>query len=307
MKVFDLHCDTLSVCLENKAELYENNFQLDIKRGIKNEEYIQTFACFVPDNLRGDAAYDYFLRERSVLTAAIEKHDEITWYNSDKPIKKNHCHAILSIEGGCVIKGDVSLIPKIKNLGVSIFGMVWNGDNELASGIGGSENGLTEIGRAAVRELEKNNIIVDISHLNVRGTDELLEMAEKPPVATHSNSFSICGSRRNLQDYQIKKLIDKQGLCGINFYPAFINNTNECELDEFKPHIDNFLSLGGEDILALGSDFDGASMPHEMQGAEGLYRLYENVVKWYGDAVADKIFFENAKRFIDKNLRIAAE
>lgn len=302
MKAVDLHCDTLSVCLSRGGDLISNNFQLDVTRLCRQDGHIQVFACFLSDEWRGEAAYDYFLAQYAILKATIEKSDLISWYGFDGKMQPHHCHALVSVEGGHAIHGDISLIPKLKELGISFFTLVWNGDNELGCGARGGSDGLTEIGRQAVMELQKEDIVVDVSHLNERGIDEVLYLAEKPIAATHSNSRSICENRRNLTDEQLKKLFSGKGICGLNYYPVFINGKDDCGLDDIRRHTDKMLALGGESCLALGSDFDGADMPSFLLNCSGLYILYENMVKWYGEAVADKIFYGNAQSFIDKNL-----
>lgn len=109
-----------------------------------------------------------------------------------------------------------------------------------------------------MKELEKNRIVIDVSHLNTLGFWDLCEIAERPFLATHSNCFEICPHKRNLDDLQIREIIRRKGLIGINFYPIFINGESDASFQEIRRHIRHILSLGGEDVIAVGSDFDGA-------------------------------------------------
>lgn len=299
MKIFDLHCDTVSACLANGKSLLENDLQLDLMRGKGFESWIQVFAFFVETKLGGsEDAYQHFLKQLSLFTRELEAHsDMLTLYEPNIATTPYKCNAILAIEGGHVLNSKLSRISELKKLGISILTLVWNGDNEIACGIGGSDSGITEFGKAAIAELEKNSITVDISHLNEKGIEDVFNLAKKPIVATHSNARNVHDTPRNLYDYQLKYLIENNGLCGFNFYPPFVTGNEDYTLDDMKRHLDHILSLGGENILAIGSDFDGASMPTFLRDITGLYSLYNNVVEWYGNQIADKIFYDNGSGF----------
>lgn len=305
MKLFDLHCDTVTGCLDSNKELYKNDIHLDLERGNKLGTWVQVFAFWLDTKYKKDDAYNRFLKQRGLLMDTIKNHpDMIELYHTGNKVKDGKCSALMAVEGGHVLGGKLERIKTLKELGISLLTLVWNCDNEIACGVKGSDKGLTDFGREAVAELERNNIIVDISHLNVKGIDEVFKIATKPIVATHSNSRFINEHKRNLHDYQLKYLIEHKGLCGINYFPEFINGKEDCTLDDFKRHIDHILTLGGEDILALGSDFDGAPMPTFLTGIDTLYILYNNVVKWYGKKLADKLFYDNARQFIENNVKV---
>lgn len=305
MDIFDLHCDTITECFTNKLSLLENNIDLDLKRGKNFKYWVQVFAVWIDDIYKGDNAFEYFLNSREYFLNEVSKHsDSIVLYKTGKDLIENCCNAILSIEGGHVLGGDISKVKKIYDLGVRFLTLVWNGDNEIGSGIKGSGDGLSGFGKDLVLELENYGIIIDISHLNQNGVDDVMSLAKRPLVATHSNAIDICSHKRNLNNEQINYLIKTKGLCGINFYPTFLTDEATCEFINIHSHIEHFLSLGGKDILSLGSDFDGAPMPYFLKGIESLELLYDNIVNWYGDNIAKKIFFENAMIFTKNNIVI---
>ncbi|MEG0691509.1 MAG: membrane dipeptidase [Oscillospiraceae bacterium] len=303
MRLFDLHCDTITECLDKGKSLVTNDLQLDLERGNQLGTWVQVFACWLDTKYVKEDAYNRFLQQRALLLHEIDNHpNQIGLYHTGTQVTQHKCLAILSVEGGHVLGGKLEHIQDLKELGVSFLTLVWNGDNEIGCGAKGSDRGLTSFGREAVAELENRNIIIDISHLNEKGTEDVFGLVKKPLVATHSNSRLIHDNKRNLYDEQIRYLIANDGLCGFNYYPVFVNGKEDCTIDEFKRHLDHILSIGGEDILSLGSDFDGASMPSFLKGIDSLYIFYGNVLKWYGEKVADKLFYENAKRFVDENI-----
>lgn len=302
---FDLHCDTLSACAANGKELYQNDFQIDLLRGTAMADggsgWTQVFACFLPDALSVNEAWELFLKQREVLLNAIKSYPEQISFGMNTP-----CRAILSVEGGRLIGHDMERIHTLSDMGVSFLTLVWNGENDIASGTSsdGSNNGLTSFGKEAVPVFEECGITVDISHLSDKGIDDVFSLSKKPVAATHSNSRAVCNVKRNLTDEHIRQLVKTNGLCGINYYPPFIKNGaadgGDYEPSDMQRQIDHILSLGGENILALGSDFDGASMPSFIKDITGLYRLYSYVVEWYDKSVADKLFYQNATNFYQK-------
>ncbi|MEG2814510.1 MAG: membrane dipeptidase, partial [Oscillospiraceae bacterium] len=306
---FDLHCDTACEIEKNKKNLFENDLQISLynSKGIK--KYVQTFAFWIDDCYNNNEAYQNFLKQYDYLTNQMQKYSEhICKYNLDNEPKKNteinffsktkkfqdnKCNVIFSIEGGRVLGGKIENISRIKAKGISLLTLVWNGDNELGSGIRGSDNPLSDFGKQCVTELENQNIIVDVSHLNKKGFYDVCEKATKPFVATHSNASEIFLHKRNLDDDQLKQIIDRKGLVGINFYPQFINGKTDCNFQEILRHIDHILVKGGENILAIGSDFDGAPMPFDINNINKIPNFYQAVMESFGKNLAEKIFFYN--------------
>lgn len=309
-RVFDLHCDTLSRCLDTKELLFQNGGQLDGARisGV-NVPWVQTFACFIESECRGEAAFQRFLSMQRLLCKTLESDPaHFVLYDPDKTPEKGVCTAVLSVEGGTAIGGDIRNIEVMASLGVRFFTLVWNGSNELAHGIGGEEKGLTPFGRDCLKELLRVGIVPDISHLNDFGIDDVFSQTDAPVIATHSNLRAVCSHPRNLTDAQFKELVRRRGLCGLNFYPLFVTGEKHdpYAYDALRRHLDRMLFLGGERIVALGSDFDGALMPPCLSSAERLVTLYEAVVKWYGESLADRLFYGNAADFMQKHGGLAA-
>ena len=138
---------------------------------------------------------------------------------------------------------------------------------------------------------------MDVSHLNEPSFWELCDFAEKPFIATHSNAKAVCNHPRNLTDDQIIEIRNRKGLIGLNFYLDFLAERTPVIMQNLFQHIGHFLNLGCQDVLAIGSDFDGATVPEWLCGIETVANLYENMVEYYGRDIANKIYFENAQNF----------
>lgn len=305
MRIFDLHSDTLRRCMDTGEALGENSGQLDLKRGNSLGEWVQTFACFLSSQEEGEEAFQRFLGMRKILMDALSAYPEqLELWSPDKEPTPNVCQAVLSIEGGQALAGKIDNVSLFRKMGVRFLTLVWNGDNELASGsVGGMNRGLTAFGEQCLYEMERCGIIVDISHLNDLGIADVFSIATRPVMATHSNLRSVQNHPRNLTEEQFSFLAAHGGLCGLNFYPAFVNGEADYAPEAFHRHLDRMLCLGGAHTVALGSDFDGADMPSFLKDVTGLYTLYSNVVEWYGEEVADQLFYRNAAEFTRRNLQ----
>lgn len=299
MRYFDLHCDTLNECRKGKISLLRNDYDVSVERGMLFDQWVQTFATFVHDDCRGVKAYRRFLDQVKILQEALAESDKIVLYDPNH-VREGVCNAILSVENGAALGGKLERIGEFKELGVRILSLTWNGENELAGGVD-SEIGLTALGKKAVKELEANQIVIDVSHLNNIGFWELCEIAERPFIATHSNCFDICPHKRNLDDLQIQEIIRRKGLIGINFYPIFINGESDASFQELRAHIRHIVDLGGEDVIAVGSDFDGAVALSRLNCIEKIPHWHQNLNKHFAPELVDKIIFKNAQRFFEEN------
>ncbi len=300
MHHFDLHCDTLNECRKGKASLIHNDYNVSVERGMLFDRWVQTFAAFVHDDCRGVKAYRRFLAQVKVLQDAFAESDKIVPYDP-KNVREGVCNAMLSVENGAALGGKLERIPEFRELGVRILSLTWNGENELAGGAD-SETGLTALGKKAVKELEANRIVIDVSHLNNISFWELCEIAQRPFIATHSNCFDLCPHKRNLDDLQIQEIIRRKGLIGVNFYPIFINGESDASFQELRAHIRHIVALGGEDVIAVGSDFDGAAALSRLNRIEKVSDWHENLSKHFDPEFVDKITFKNAQRFFEENL-----
>ena len=184
--------------------------------------------------------------------------------------------------------------------------LTWNGENELGSGAD-MPGGLTPRGVKAVEACEDAGIIIDVSHLNDRGFGQMADLARRPFVASHSNARAVCNHRRNLTDEQFMRIVAAKGLVGLNFCTHFLSEEiADPPFSCLAAHIEHFLSLGGEQTLALGSDYDGTDVPSWLDPARKVEDLYQLVCGAFGQALANRLFFENALDFM-KRYELAGE
>jgi membrane dipeptidase len=148
--------------------------------------------------------------------------------------------------------------------------------------------------------MNRLNIIVDVSHLSEAGFWDVAAKAQKPFVATHSDSKALQNHKRNLSDGQFQEIVRGGGLVGLNFYKGFLGGNESME--EILRHAEHFLSLGGEKALAIGSDFDGCELAGGIRNIGDMDKLYEAMCGRFGNDIAGNIFYNNAYRFFTENL-----
>lgn len=306
MQLFDLHCDTLYRAYTEKSTLFNDSFHISFNKSKGISPYIQCLAVWIPDEYRGENAKNLFLGCAEKLKEQIEGTDIkqcITKTDIESVTAKNGTGVILTVEGGAVLEGKIENIKLLKKYGVKMMTLTWNGKNELGDGIGEeNDSGLSDFGKTAVKELEKNDIIIDVSHAGIKMFYDVAEIAEKPFCASHSNSKTVTPHRRNLTDEQFSIIKNSGGLAGLNFCRDFLNKiATNAEMYDIIKNAEHFLSLGGEKTLALGGDFDGADIPHDMSGLKSMPKLYELFLKYYNQSLVDDIFFNNAFNFFRNN------
>ncbi|MDF2680889.1 MAG: putative dipeptidase [Brevibacillus sp.] len=168
---------------------------------------------------------------------------------------------ILSLEGAEPLHNDLSLLRVFYELGVRMMGLVWSRRNFAGDGSffapvrEGKKGGITDFGVRLIEEAEKLGIVIDVSHLNDEGFWDVMEVSEKPVIASHSNSRSLVQTMRNLTDDQIKAIALKEGLIGLNAFSMFTANSGaEATLERLIDHVDYMKNLVGAKYIGLGLD-----------------------------------------------------
>lgn len=325
LKIFDLHCDTLdALCMQDvepfKSQLTvgaggdvaHNDLALAIDRMTKAAPggWTQCYAVWVPDDLQHTpyTPLEFYRHVRDYFKAqSVQNSCSLAATTDTRSAALSHAWgsvaALLTVENASPLGTDLGVVEEFAADGVKMVTLTWNGQNSLGSGNTTLE-GLSSFGKQAIHAFEKNKIIVDVSHLNDAGFRDVLDVAQRPFVATHSNSRVICGHPRNLTDEQFIEIRDRGGLVGITYCPSFIADApqgKEVSFDQLSFHIDHFLNLDGALTLALGSDFDGCDCPSWIHAAENIPAFYVAVAERFGKDIADRMFYQNAQDFFQKN------
>ena len=157
------------------------------------------------------------------------------------------------IEGGHAIQDDLAALRMFHELGVRYMTLTWNNTNNWADGILDEprHDGLNDLGREIVREMNRLGIIVDISHVSVKTFWDAMEVTSKPVMASHSSALAICKHPRNMNDDQLRAVAANNGVVSVNFAPAFVSESHRLAAEE----------LGGrhkEDVAELEAGWSGS-------------------------------------------------
>jgi membrane dipeptidase len=140
---------------------------------------------------------------------------------------------------------------------------------------------LPKLGFELIENMEEAGLIVDLAHMAERSFVDAVGACKKPPIVSHTGVVGVKPSWRNLSDYEIKCIADKNGVIGVIFHPGFLARWPVASLDCIVSHIKYLLKLAGDDVVALGSDFDGwvMSMPTDLRDVSHMPRLTERLLR----------------------------
>ncbi len=218
--------------------------------------------------------------------------------------------AVLHFEGAEAIDPRLDALLVFYQAGLRSVGIVWSRPNAFGYGVPfdfprspDTGPGLTPAGKDLVRACNELGILVDISHLNEKGFWDVVRLSDAPLVATHSGAHALCPSARNLTDAQLDAIGETGGLIGVNFHVGFLRADGqedpETPITDIVRHIDHIAGRIGVEHVALGSDFDGATMPQELGDVSRLPRLMAALrAQGYGEADLAKITHQNWVRIL---------
>lgn len=294
----DMHCDTLTA---------EGNLQATYERHKQGGCYLQCFAAFL------------FRPDGSLYRRALSLFDKFDGWCRDfglnhvkraSDLKENTVNAVLTVEEGGAIDGDLNKLDEFYARGVRMMTLTWNFPNRLGypnlsdytgrpAGSRETKNGLTDFGRSVVSRMKELGMIVDVSH----GSDKLVSdvkevMGDTPFVASHSNAASVLPHPRNLTDEQIRLIAESGGVVGLSFSAEHLSQdrTREGLRAAALAHAKAILNAGGEDVLALGSDFDGIPENAFLRSPADVPQLLSDFEKAFGSRITQKIAKDNFLR-----------
>jgi len=326
MKYIDLHSDTLAQAfLKGKESINEfPEAMVDVKRLHKAGALAQFFAIFMlPDGEEertgvvipeDDAYIDALIK---VLENTIrENPTQLAMARNVSEMEMNHqagkVSAFLTIEDGRSVDGKMEKLESYYDKGVRLLSLTWNFEN--CFGAPNSTNaeimkkGLTPFGKDAVKRMEELGMLVDVSHLSDGGFYDVADILNVPFVASHSNCRELTNHPRNLTNEMIRILGNKGGVAGINFFARFLNDKQEqldSRIQDMILHMKHLMTYGGEDIIAIGSDFDGISGNQFEVGSPLQMELLFDAMKKEGftERQIDKFAYENAVRVMREVLK----
>jgi len=262
--IVDGHCDSiLETAKDIRSLAMQSNIgHLDFPR-LRGTVNLQFMALFIESIYKPYGSLLRTLELLDIMKREIANVDFVEVVLNQKNIETfspSLVKVLLSIEGGEALAGNLAVLRCLFELGIRSITLTWNQRNEIGDGCGEDPlgKGLSRFGREVVREMNNLGMVIDVSHLAKKSFWDVLELSEKPIIASHSCCQAIASHPRNLTDQQLKAIAEAGGVVGINFYPNFLKNeTTPAKIDDVVHHIVHASEIMGTEHVGLGSDFDG--------------------------------------------------
>lgn len=332
MNYIDMHCDTLAkaAAQQKKTAGELRNTMVDAKRLHQCGAKAQFFAMFLQQKREenwSDPGLAYTEKNNLWYTdAEIRKQMQDMYevyqntmetcsdiiapaYNYEglqSNWQQKKVSAFLTVENGCVVDGKMERLEQLYQMGVRLITLTWNDDNcfghSHAKDAGRMQLGLTPFGKEAVTYMTERGILVDVSHLSDGGFYDVAELVKKPFVASHSNCRELAPATRNLTDDMIRILAEHGGVCGLNFYPPFLNTDpvdKVSRIERMCEHVKHLVNVGGIECVGIGTDFDGIEGNLEIADCMEMEKLFDALQKkGFCEDDIERIAYKNVERVI---------
>ncbi|MGE0884645.1 MAG: dipeptidase [Blastocatellales bacterium] len=223
----------------------------------------------------------------------LKTKDDVTKFLERRKTEKDVVAGFLGIEGAQALSGDMNNLDRLYDAGFRMYGMAHFFDNEMAGSAHGlAKGGLTEAGKTFVQKMQERNVFIDLAHASPQTMEDVLDMATRPVIVSHTGVKGTCNNTRNLSDEQLKRIGLTGGLVGIGFWDTATCGTDAKAIAKAVRYT---VDLIGVDHVALGSDFDGAiAAPFD---ATGLVQITDALMQeGFDEAQIRKIMGENVIR-----------
>jgi membrane dipeptidase len=243
--VVDTHDDTTQRFLDDKFDLGVRNAtgSIDIPRMKEGGLGAIFFSIWVPSKVTGPEAVHRAMAQIDAVRKQVHNHPKdfvlaTTAAEVREARKQGKIAALMGVEGGHMINSDLAVLRSYAALGVRYMTLTHSGNDEWADSSTDkpAHNGLTDLGKDVVREMNRLGVMVDISHVSDKTFYDVLETSKAPPFASHSSCRAICDAARNMTDQMIKDLAAKGGVIQINYHIGFLSQEFR-DAEKAKPEL----------------------------------------------------------------------
>ncbi len=339
--VIDTHVDTATHLLWRSPDFSQrlDEGHLDIPRLREGGVDAVMFAAWIDEGFSNEAALKLALRGIDTIHETIAAYsNDLAFARTAADVKAAHAAGkiaiLISIEGGRVICDNLGVLRMLERLGVCSITLSWYAATGWADSHSHQRHdGLTDFGKEVVREMQRLDMLVDVSHLSDKGFWDVIEVAERPVFASHSSCHALQPHTRNMKDPMIEALAENGGVMNINFFGGFIGanpDTGHVEPTLRKPavyrdpfdrisymvpepgpplsrlidHFNRAIELAGPEHVGIGSDFDGVNqLPQGMEDVSKLPALTAGLLDTGHDtAVVEKVLGANNLHLFEQTL-----
>ena len=323
----DTHCDT-PMFFPQGVDFAKRDPRIlyDLHKMTEGHQDAVTMAAYLPQPRIGETFsskidVEGFKRFNPELTDVLNNltptsYADLIFNKIEKIVKDNNCYLsiartpsdlyedkrkgrksiMFAIENGLALEGDLANVKYFAQRGVIYITLCHNGDNDICDSARGSNlhGGVSKFGAAVIREMNRNGIMVDLSHGAEKSFYDALEISSQPIVCSHSNSKALCNVPRNLTDDQLRALAKKGGVAHITLYHGFLRKEGTASVLDAIAHLEHAISVMGIDYVGIGTDFDGDGTVCGMADASEMINFTRHLLaRKYSERDIEKIWGGN--------------
>lgn len=270
-------------------------------------------AAFIGQGKRDDASLKEAARKVTGLIEGIRQQAElnkdicgiaITSGDFARLKKEGKKAFFIGIENGYGIGKELTNIARFKEMGVNYITLCHSYDNDICDSSTKTKkewNGLSPFGEEVVKEMNRQGIMIDMSHASEKSFWDVIKLSKTPIICSHSSAMAVCKSDRNLTDEQLKALAQNGGVAQVCLLDRYINEDyKNASITDAIEHIDHMVKVAGIDHVGIGSDFDGGGGIIGCQGDNDMIQITVKLIeKGYSEEDISKIWGGNLMRVLD--------
>jgi len=223
------------------------------------------FTCCIwegfTDSMRAIAQWKKWFKENSDLLMQVYSTRDI-----ERARESNRVGVILGWQNSSGFEDYLPYVPLFHELGLRVVQMTYHTANLSGSGcLEGYDGGLTDFGRELVLELNQAGILIDLSHVGSKSSEQTILHSRQPVAYTHCAPMALKSHRRNKTDAEIRFMAEKGGLIGVTMFPPFLRRGNDSTIEDYLDAIEHVIHVAGEDHTAIGTDFTQGRGPRDME------------------------------------------
>lgn len=262
----------------------------------------ETFSSKVAFDVTGPAEYaDLIFDKIEDIVTRNKDHLSIARTPSDlyEDKRKGRKSIMLGIENALALEGKAANVKHFAQRGVVYITLCHNGDNDICDSAKGcnTHNGVSRLGEQVIHEMNRQGIMVDLSHASEKSFYDALEISSTPIVCSHSSARALCDHPRNLTDDQMRALAAKGGVAQTTLYHGFLRQKGEATILDAMAHLEHAISVMGIDHVGIGTDFDGDGGVRGMaDSSEAINFTLQLLARRYNERDIQKIWGGNFLR-----------
>jgi microsomal dipeptidase-like Zn-dependent dipeptidase/GMP synthase-like glutamine amidotransferase len=315
----DTHCDT-PMFFHQGVNFLERDPRILVDLHKMTEGHLDaTFmVCYLPQpkdgksfdemvhfDIASPTAYTDFIFDK-IEAFAKEKPEYLAIARSSADLYANKAQGkksiVLGIENGLALDGKLENVKHFADRGVAYITLCHNGDNDICDSARGTQThgGVSAFGEKVIHEMNRQGIMVDLSHAAETSFYDAIEISQTPIVCSHSNCRALCDHPRNLTDDQLRAMARCGGVAHTTFYPGFLNKAGEADILDAVKHLEHAIDIMGIDHVGIGTDFDGDGGVPGMANASEIINFTRQLLRRrYSETDIKKIWGGNWLRIMD--------